>query len=215
MSAVLTGDIIGSSGLSPEEHRKVVAIVKSVAHVFPDEVVGRVDVFSGDSWQMLVSDCGMSLRIALYLRAILKREKAFSVDSRISIAWGEVDMEQVNVERVSESTGELFTLSGRGLAELKKAALMCFSALHDDYLSAAVGGSLGLIDVLVQQWSWEQARAVVATLAGKTQVAIAAEFGVGQSSINKSLQAAHWMEIASTLNCLDGILEITLQGDNH
>ena len=215
MHAVLTGDIVGSSELSPEEHRKVVAMVKSVSDVFPDAVVGKVDVFSGDSWQMLVSDCGMSLRIALYLRASLKREKAFSVDSRISMAWGEIDPQQVNPQRISESTGELFTLSGRRLAGLKKASLMCFSALHDDYLSEAVGSSLGLIDVLVQQWSWEQARAVVATLAGKTQDAIAAELGVGQSSINKSLQAAHWMEIASTLNGLDTILKITLQGDNY
>ncbi len=215
MHAVLTGDIVGSSGLCPVDHRKVIDVVKSVANVFPDAVIGGVDVFSGDSWQMLVSDCGISLRIALYLRASLKREKDLSVDSRISIAWGEVDMAQVNRERISESTGELFTLSGRRLAELKKASLMCFSALHDDYLSAAVGGSLGLIDVLVQQWSWEQARAVVAALTGKTQVAIAAEFGVGQSSINKSLQAAHWMEIANTLNGLDRILKITLQGDNH
>ena len=215
MQAVLTGDIVGSSGLSPADHRKVVRVVKSVADVFPNAVVGAVDVYSGDSWQMLVSDCGLSLRIAVYLRAILKREKDFSIDSRVSIAWGDVDLEQVDAGRMSESTGELFTASGRGLADLKKTSLMCFTALRDDYLSAAVGGSLGLIDVLVQQWSREQSRAVVATLSGKTQAAIAAEFGVGQSSINKSLQAAHWMEIASTLDLLDGILKITLQGDNH
>ncbi len=210
MQAVLTGDIVGSSGLSPENHRKVVRAVKSVADAFPDAVVGAVDVYSGDSWQMLVSDCGLSLRIAVYLRAILKREKDFSVDSRVSIAWGDVDMEQVDAERMSESTGELFTASGRGLVELKKASLMCFSVLHDDYLSAAVGGALGLVDVLIRQWSTEQARAVAATLMGRTQAAIAAEFGVGQSSINKSLQAAHWLEIESTLNSIDKIIKITL-----
>ncbi|MEN8254090.1 MAG: hypothetical protein ABFR33_01340 [Verrucomicrobiota bacterium] len=128
MQAVLTGDVVGSSGLSPEDHRKVVHIVKSAADVFPDAVVGSVDVYSGDSWQMLLSDCSMSLRIALYLRASLKREKAFSVDSRVSIAWGEADMKQVNMERISESTGDLFTVSGRGLKTLKKPSLMGFSS---------------------------------------------------------------------------------------
>ncbi len=195
MHAVLTGDIVGSSGLSPEEHREVVAIVKSVANVFPDAVVGKVDVFSGDSWQMLVSDCGMSLRIALYLRASLKREKAFSVDSRVSMAWGEIDMEQVNLERMSESTGELFILSGRGLAGLKKRSLMCFSMLSDAPLSAALGLSIGLLDVLVRHWSREQARAVAESLQGKTQAAIAETFGVSQAAINQSLQAANWGEI--------------------
>lgn len=215
MYAVLTGDIVGSSGLSPDDHRKVVGLVKAVPAAFPDAVIGEVDVFSGDSWQMLVSDCGMSLRIALYLRASLKREKAFAVDSRVSVSWGNVDMELVDLDRMSESTGELFTLSGRGLTELRKSALMYFSALHDDYLSAAVGSSVGLIDVLIQQWSSEQARAVAETLAGKTQAAIASEFGVGQSSVNKSLQAAHWAEIADTLGLLDGLLRITLEGDKY
>lgn len=206
MVAVLTGDIVGSSSLSPEDHRKVLKVVKSMAMVFPDAVVGEVDVFSGDSWQMLVSDCGLSLRIALYLRASLKREKGLAVDSRVSMAWGEIDMGHVDRTRMSESTGALFTLSGRGLAGLKKTASMGFAALDDDVLSAAVGSSLGLIDALVREWSPEQARAVAESLRGRTQAEIAAEFGVGQSSINKSLQAAHWIEIADALLLLDQLI---------
>ncbi|QBG46298.1 hypothetical protein EGM51_02355 [Verrucomicrobia bacterium S94] len=88
MYAVLTGDIVGSSALSPEEHRQVVRTVKAVSEVFPDAVIGSVDFFSGDSWQLLVSDCSRSLAVALYVRAGLKREKRLAVDSRISIAWG-------------------------------------------------------------------------------------------------------------------------------
>jgi hypothetical protein len=195
MHAVLTGDIVGSSALTPEEHRKVVGIVKSVASAFPEIVVGAVDVFSGDSWQMLLNDCGESFKIALYLRASLKRQKAFSIDSRISVVWGDVDLNQVNPSRISESTGETFTASGRGLARLKKPALMCFSALTDPRLSLAVDGMVRLMDALVRQWSPEQARAIAETLLGKTQQEIAEEFDVGQSSINKSLQAALWPDV--------------------
>lgn len=212
MHAVLTGDIVGSSGLSPEGHREVVAIVKSVAGVFPDAVVGRVDVFSGDSWQMLVSDCGMSLRIALYLRASLKREKAFSVDSRVSIAWGETDMEQVSPERISESTGGLFTASGRGLRELRKPALMAFAMEGNETLRLAVDAALRLLDTLVRTWSPEQARAVAATLLDRTQAEIAAEFGVGQSSVNKSLQAAFWPDIEPVLEQLEQAVGYHLKG---
>ncbi len=218
MQAVLTGDIVGSSGLSLEDHRKVVRIVKSVADVFPDAVVGAVDVYSGDSWQLLVSDCSISFRIALYLRASLKREKAFSVDSRVSIACGEVDMEQVDMDRMSESTGELFVISGRGLDGLKKTSLMCFVALQDLYLSSAVGAAFELMDVLVRQWSNEQARAVAETLLGKTQAAIASTVGVSQSSINKSLQAAHWGEIMNTLDSIDRLFLSPLRvinANNH
>lgn len=203
MHAVLTGDIVGSSALSPEGHRQMVGIIKSVAAVFPAAVVGSVDVFSGDSWQMLLNDHGMSFKVALYLRASLKREKALSIDSRVSIVWGSVDPEQVNPERISESTGAIFTASGRGLTGLKKPARMCFAALSDDMLARALSGTVRLIDALVRQWSPEQARAVAGTLLGKTQQEIADELGVGQSSINKSLQTALWPDVDYAIQQLD------------
>ena len=213
--AVLTGDVVGSSELSPEEHRRVVELIKSVKKVFSNAVIGTIDVFSGDSWQMLFSDFGSALRSALYLRAILKMEKDFSVDSRISMAWGRLDMGQVNTQRISESTGELFTFSGRGVQGLKKPMLMCFSAPRRPAFSAAVDSSFRLMDTLVRQWSREQARAVAGTLLGRTQAEIAGEFGIGQSSVNKSLQAAHWPEIESTLEILESAGKTTLTGDNY
>ncbi|MDF7798237.1 hypothetical protein P4C99_02090 [Pontiellaceae bacterium B1224] len=214
MHAVLTGDIVGSSTLSPEEHRKMVGIVKSVPQVFPDAVVGAVDFFSGDSWQLLLTDSKALLLVVLYVRASLKREKDFTVDSRISIAWGGVDMKQVNLERMSESTGELFTVSGRALAGLKKNTRMCFTALDDECLTMSVGAAVELLDVLVRQWSREQARAVAESLRGRTQTEIAEELAVSQSSINKSLQAAHWTEILSAQNLIHSAMMLTLT-KNH
>jgi hypothetical protein len=214
MHAVLTGDIVGSSTLSPEEHRQVVGLVKSVPTVFPDAVIGAVDFFSGDSWQLLVSDCRFAFPIALYIRASLKREKDLSVDSRISVAWGEVDLEQVDLDRMSESTGELFTVSGRALAGLKKNALMCFTVLNDAPLSLSISSTVVLMDLLVRQWSMEQARAVAETLRGKTQAEIAADLEISQSSINKSLQAAHWMEISSALDLVGDVVSARFEG-NH
>lgn len=212
MHAVLTGDIVGSSSLTPAGHRKMVGILKSVADAFPDAVVGLVDVFSGDSWQMLLSDHRLSFKIALYLRASLVREKDLSVDSRVSIVWGMADMEQVNPERISESTGDIFTASGRGLTGLKKPALMCFAAPSDEFLSLAVNGTVRLMDALVRQWSPEQARAMAETLRGKTQQDIAVKLGVSQPAIHKSLQAAYWMEIETSLCELEQIGDMALRG---
>jgi len=211
---VLTGDVVGSSHLSAEQHRQVVEIIKSIPEIAPDSVVGKVDVYSGDGWQMLLSDLDVSLRVPLYLRASLKREKGLSVDSRVSIVSGDVDMESVNPVRISESTGELFTVSGRALQELKKTARMCFSAPSFTALSATINGAVRLIDILVHQWSREQARAVAETMRGRTQVEIADDFGIAQSAVHKSLKAAHWPEIQSVLESLNFALKITLQGDN-
>ncbi len=213
--AVLTGDVVGSSALSPDEHRRVVELIKSADQLFPEQVVGRVDVFSGDSWQMVFSDFTAALRTALYLRATLKREKEFSVDSRVSMAWGELDISLINRERVSESIGEVFTVSGRRINELKRPLLMCFAAPQHPVFSATVDATFGLIDTLVRPWSPEQARVVVETLLGRTQAKIAKNFKTGQSSINKSLQAAHWTEIEFSMIGLKEGEIITLQGDNR
>lgn len=212
MQAVLTGDIVGSSTLTPEAHRQGIGIIKSMADAYPETVVGAVDVFSGDSWQMLLSDGAMALRIALYLRASLKRNKALAIDSRVSIALGSVDMAQVNAARISESTGALFTASGRGLSGLKKPSLMCMTDLSDAFCSVAMGGTVRLMDAMVRQWSPEQARAIAETLQGKTQAEIAAQLGVSQPAVHKSLQTACWGEIEASLNDMEQLMALSGTG---
>ena len=212
MHAVLTGDIVGSSNLSADGHRRVVSILRSIGDAFP--IVGQVDVFSGDSWQLLLEDLSVSLRTALYLRACLKRERDLAVDSRVFVAWGGVDREQVNPARISESTGAVFTASGRGLDRLRKPVCMGLSVPGREALSLALDAAVALLDSMARSWSVEQARAVAETLRGRTQMEIAEEFSVGQSSINKSLQAAHWVEIEGFLAHFHRISEITQMGDN-
>ncbi|MBN2703954.1 MAG: hypothetical protein JXR23_07060 [Pontiellaceae bacterium] len=209
MCAVLTGDVVDSSSLSPELHSRVIGLLKSMNKAFPEVVFGEVDVFRGDSWQLVLSKASAALRVALYLRACLKRERAFSVDSRISIALGEENLRQVNLVRVSESTGELFTASGRGLSRLSGDVCMSISVLQNEPLSAALDGMIVLVDSLVRSWSVEQARAVAGMLMGQTQREIAETFGVGQSSIHKSLRAAHWSEIERVLDQFGRIKFIT------
>ncbi|QBG46299.1 hypothetical protein EGM51_02360 [Verrucomicrobia bacterium S94] len=91
---------------------------------------------------------------------------------------------------------------------------MCFSLLNNECLTRSIGCAVGLLDVLVRQWSREQARAVAESLKGSTQTEIASAFGVGQSSINKSLQAAHWAEISSALGSIGSIAALVAE-NNH
>jgi hypothetical protein len=195
MHAVLTGDIIGSSKLTPTEHKKTMKIVRSVANVFPEMMVGKVDVFSGDSWQMVLSDCLGSVRVALYLRAILRREKELNVDTRVSLVWGELDPRKVNKRHVSESVGDLFTLSGRRLSELKKEACLSFYYLSKPEFSFALNLSFGLLDALIRKWSWQQSRAISGMLEGQTQKALSEEFNISQPAVNKSLISSGWPEL--------------------
>lgn len=213
MCAVLTGDVVGSSSLSMELHSQMIGLLKSMNQAFPAVVFGEVDVFRGDSWQLVLSEASAALKVSLHLRACLKRERVFSADSRISIALGEANLEQVNPERVSESTGDLFLVSGRNLGQLRGDLCMCVSILQNEPLSAALDGMIVLVDSLVRSWSVEQARAVAGMLMGQKQKDIAETFGVGQSSVHKSLRAAHWPEMECVLERFSQAVNIAQMGE--
>lgn len=77
-----------------------------------------MDIFSGDSWQVLIEHAHLSIRVVLYLRFLVEAIKGLKADTRITLVWGIIDERNVNPERMSESTGEAFTLSGRALDEM-------------------------------------------------------------------------------------------------
>ena len=75
--AVLTGDVVASSKQPPSALQEIMQRLRKGAEqfskTFPDSVYGRLDVYSGDGFQLLMSDLGRSLRAAVFLRARLKR----------------------------------------------------------------------------------------------------------------------------------------------
>jgi len=99
--AVLTGDIIQSSRLTPTQLESVrsslIASVNAVRRWQPGLVKGKPEFFRGDAWQLLLTDTAMALRVGVFLRAsLLSRGLA---DSRVAIGLGEV--EEISHERVS------------------------------------------------------------------------------------------------------------------
>lgn len=91
--AVLTGDLVGSSRLTPaslEGARDAFATAATEIETWRAKLVGApADFFRGDSWQMLLTQPGFALRAALYIRASLKAGDP-EWDTRIAIGYGEV-----------------------------------------------------------------------------------------------------------------------------
>ncbi len=58
--AVITGDIVRSSALSPAERRRLLKVIdagsRQLRRILTASVPLDIDVFRGDSWQMLVTD---------------------------------------------------------------------------------------------------------------------------------------------------------------
>lgn len=194
--AVITGDIVGSSSLSVPDRKKVLnAIGESsgrLRKIFGKIVPLDVDVFRGDSWQVLLTDPVPSLRVALMFRALLRwRMESHDFDTRLAIGIGAAD--SISRRRVSEGTGGAFRASGLALDSMKKRR-MAFAFPGSD-LEPSLDVLVHLLDEIAVHWSDRQARAIVGALQGWTQKKIAETWEsprITQQAVALHLEAAGW-----------------------
>ncbi len=210
--AVLTGDIVESVKLNPINLKMVIQSIKegqaSFDRVYPGVMIGLIDIFSGDSWQVLMRHEHLSIRALLYFKALVKAVKGLNADTRIALAWADIDEGTVNPERISESTGEAFTLSGRALAEMDKSKRLTMKlpdTLTQDKESAysLLPYTMLLLDEISKRWTEKQAEAIALALLGVKQKTIAAEISIAQSTVNKRLNGAGWDNLSQYLNYIE------------
>jgi hypothetical protein len=208
---VLTGDIVSSSRINSERGDRVLGEILAVnakvkAH-FPSAVHADIDVFRGDSWQLVARDPLSALRIAILFRALLR--SSADMDSRVVIGYGKVDY--LPEKDVSTGTGEAYTISGMGLKKLIKPVRMKlrFPPGLVSELTMSLDFISGLIDLQVQRWTQKQAEAVAGALVGLTQQQIAdswVEEPVSQQAISQHLDSAGWYQIKSSLHFVEVVL---------
>ncbi len=198
--AIVTGDVVGSSRLTKDARKRLHAALatsaRKTAKAFKDAVPVPVDLFRGDSWQMLVRDPVQALRIGLFLRATLRassRDRKF--DTRFVLAVGRIDF--LPGESVSEGDGEAYRLSGKGLEELPRRERMRLEYPgHAD--EAALATVVHLMDGFVSRWSDRQALAACGALRGWNQETIARRNWtdpISQQAVAQHLRGASWAHV--------------------
>jgi len=202
--AVLTGDIIKSGRLSRAKLESVRAsLLKNAGAVRGWKrglIKGRPEFFRGDAWQLLLTDPGMAMRCAVFLRACFLSQGL--ADSRIAIGVGET--EKISTSRVSLSTGEAFVLSGHALDKM--------TGYYS--LEVAAPGSVGplaewlalaghLCDSLIRQWTERQAEIVRIAVHPNSptheQIARKVRPAVTKQAVSKALRGANWHVVRETV----------------
>lgn len=202
--AVLTGDIVASSKLEVTLRHELIAWLKTVSSTFaethPGSVIGSIDVFRGDSWQLCLSQPHLAITAAVFLRAGLKAHVSReAVDTRIGIGLGTVD--HLATDHLSESSGQAFERSGKALDRLKKTRLSLCSESDAPHLTLLENVALPLIDLEVTQWSPIESVAIFGNLQGWTQQQTAASELARKSdgkpptqqAINNTFLRTHWL----------------------
>lgn len=188
--AVLTGDIIGSTQMSPEELERAFDALSASAEV-QAEWHGESLHFTrqrGDGWQVRLARPELALRSALAFRAALRSEgKEFS--TFMAVAEGEAGLVPQGRDLNASSEG-VFVTSGRILDALKNSAVN-MKLYHQ--MSGEMGAVFALADHISQSWTPAQSAAMLLALTPvqqQSQSQIGRTLGKTRQAVSKALDGA-------------------------
>ena len=218
--SVITGDIVHSSRLPLVKRKKLHKIMVEssieLRQAFKNITPFDVDIFRGDSWQMIVAVPMYVLKVALFYRSILRAKmESHKFNTRMAIALGHIDF--IPGSRVAEGHGEAYELSGKAFENLSKSTNMIFvfpNYKHEKCLNAIVQ----LIDAFSTNWSDKQALAITGALRGWKQEKIAKtcwKNEITQQAVAQHLDRAGWNAVEKGLIFFEDCLKNTIKDNNN
>lgn len=220
--AVITGDIVHSRRI--EEMSILLAELKNAVKEIGEylQTMIKIEVYRGDSFQMIVDKPEEVMKIAVLIRAALKSKTIHETntgnlslerlwDARIAIGIGSIDMETA---KVVESTGEAFQLSGNQLDSIKKTPnRLSFMSSWDD-LNPQYQLITKLSDTIINRWTNYAAEVAYRYLLyGETQQQMAKALNISQPAIHRRLLTANIDAIEEMLNYIKQTIKTKLYGD--
>ena len=203
-AAIITGDIIASSKLSPVRRKKlqnrINAFIKKINESLPDF---KSQQFRGDSLQcVLTKNKSAALRVALSFYCFLAAED-FKI--RQSIGVGDISF---NSNNVTTSDGTAFRLSGENIDELKKRNELISIAFTDASFNEEWRVHSASLNFLLDRLSNAQAEAVYLQLQNAKQEEIAKALHISQPSVHQRLQAAGWPVINKMVQRFETVIAV-------
>ncbi len=158
LTGIITGDIVKSSRIKKDDRNKLLTIIKNIPVELENISPTKIEIYRGDSFQILVEKSEQVLKIAILIRAKLRScNKGW--DARLAIGVGKIDFE---AENVLMSDGEAFQNSGREFEDLGKSRLAIRTSWSEANDELRV--STAFADYIITKWTMEQAQAVFQVL---------------------------------------------------
>jgi len=195
--SVISGDIINSTELTSEQYEQLLARIKEIQKwITKGNKSNGHSIERGDEFKTLIHDIENALRYTIIYRVAIKAlGKPF--DSRISFAIASnADIR----ESVSESMGQAFVLSGRGLKNLKNDRLH-FSSDRPE-LAENFTLLFKYLDRQLTELTSRQCEVMLPMLKSNDNLSVndlANELDIAAATASKSLKASGW-SLISELN---------------
>lgn len=190
---VLTGDIVGSTGLTHAQLKRANTLLADAYSEISLDGNDPFDSFRGDGWQMAFPDSRKGLRFALLIRATLRSESD-AFETRIALA------ENHGSAMLFQSNSATYVASGRTLDAMPS----------DRFMGHASGGALHaatvLADYISHGWTVAQARAIRPFLTPRTRTTqqhVADTLAISRQAVGQALEAAGYNVIHPALTAIE------------
>lgn len=204
---VFTGDLVGSSRLSPDDLSEALRALETGSRALarlPGSAPGwepRFSSFRGDGWQCVGPEPRFALRGALILRAFLGM-LGRPFDTRISVGIGSGWL--TDAPNLDIASGTAFELSGRSLDALKGPHRLAIAWEDAPRTAPLLRAILALCDEVSRKWTPKQAEVfthilpqpdrpnqeTLARTLGRTQQTVAEHLtGGGDWALQEALRA--------------------------
>lgn len=200
IKGVITGDIIKSTEIKNKSRDELLQVIKTIANDLHGISLIRVEMYRGDSFQIVVDSAAMVLKVAILLRAKLKQNYW---DARLAIGIGSIDY---NSNDIVTSDGEAFKNSGREFDAIGKRKLVVRTPWED--VNGELKVSTAFADNIVSKWTKQQAETIFLYLSQKNinKKDIAGEVGKSAQAISKLLITANESLISDYLDRCEYII---------
>ena len=193
--AVAAGELAPGSRVSDAQFSKIPDLIRAsfqaVNQMVPKEGKLKYEIIRMDEFLTLSESPAHSMRSVIMLfsafRFLSYKELSERLDLRICEGIGPVEYAQ---DHLRESDGTAFRSSSNGMAKMKRNQRLSILT-PEKALDAEFALSCSFMDILIHDWSDEQAEAMFLNLTGKNQMEISQLLGISQPAVNRRLKAAH------------------------
>jgi hypothetical protein len=194
--AVIAGELAPGARVSDEQFSKIPDLIRAsfqaVNRLVPEEGKLKYEIIRMDEFLALSESPAHSIRSVIMLfsafRFLSYRELGERVELRISEGIGPVEFAQ---EHLRESDGTAFRKASSGIGKMKRhqrISITCpVKAINEEFALTC-----SFMDILIHDWSDEQAEALFLNLTGKNQMEISELLGISQPAVNRRLKAGHF-----------------------
>lgn len=189
--SVITGDIIDSRNITPENYDVMLYTLELTVQLLSEQLPLKYDRYRGDSFQLVCLHACDAIKVAIVIQLALKTSE-LNISARQSIGIGQINSLRNDIRT---SMGEAFILSGEGLDKMKSEILTISTS--DKEFQKNITLVTKFVDIQLKEITRAQAQVLLKYMVNedKSHYAIASELKKSRSNITRLLNASHYQLI--------------------